>query len=288
MGQLGWQHDRIREALRKREYIVDWRDEYLAGEDASQLDTLAAKLAARDVEVIIANGPASALAASRVTGRVPIVMALGTYPLESGLVIDLARPGGNVTGVTADTGPLVAKRLELLMELLPTVTRLAVFTNPTAPTSGFAWRDIQAAASALGLLVQQVHASSVVELDAAFSAAIGGGADAALMSEDEFFDYARQPILFHAERRRLPVIFSRREFVEEGGLISFGPEIEHSGHLAASLVDRILQGAPAGTLPLEVADYFEVAINLNAARSLGLSFPTSITTQATRIVPLFP
>jgi putative tryptophan/tyrosine transport system substrate-binding protein len=288
LGYLGVQHDRMRDLLRKRGHIVDWRHEYLVDADDGQLRTLASRLLARDVEVIVANGPTSALAATQVTQRVPIVMEIGTYPDVIGLVPNLTRPGGNVTGVTLAFDVLVTRRLALLRELMPSLARLGVLTNPAGSTSALAWRDILGAALSAGLHAQQVQARSVAEIDAAFVTALAGGADAVWVIDDELFDVARQPIIFAAERRKLPVLYGRREFVEEGGLMSFGPDVEHAGQLGGSLVDRILQGYAPGSLSFEVIDRFETAINQNVAGALGLTFPSSIVSQATRIVSIWP
>ncbi len=243
---------------------------------------LAADLVRQQVEVIVASSQGPALAAKRATLTIPIVMVNATDPVEAGLVASLARPGGNVTGLSQQLTPEIrAKQLQLLKEALPKVSRVAVLRSP-ATTVGL--REYEVAGHALGVRVQVVEAHSRDDLGRAFAGMARERIDALLVPGDTFFFTERQRVAELARAYRLPGIYSFREFAEAGGLMSYSARITEQFRRAAVYVDKILRGASPSTLPVESPSQYELVINLATAKALGLTLPQSLLVRADEVI----
>jgi putative ABC transport system substrate-binding protein len=248
------------------------------------LDELAAELVrlGPDVIVTVASGPA--LAAKRATSTIPIVMATVGEPVGIGLVSSLARPGGNITGVTLYGSELARKRLELLKEALPGVRRIALLGNIANPFSAFSWNEIQPAGPSLGLELRLFTISELGEFPATFAAIAGNGSDALFVLSDALFNAARQEIARLAAQHRLPSMFEAREFVEAGGLLAYGPNIAEMTRRSASLIVKIIKGANPGDLPIEQPTTFELSINVQTGRTLGITIPATVLLRADKVI----
>jgi putative ABC transport system substrate-binding protein len=261
--------------------VVDYR---FADGQAKTLDELAAELVrlGPDVIVTVASGPA--LAAKRATSTIPIVMATVGEPVGIGLVSSLARPGGNITGVTLYGTELARKRLELLKEAIPVVHRIALLGNITNPFSAFSWNEIQPAGPSLGLELRLFTISELGEFPATFSAIKENGSDALFVLSDALFNAARQEIVRLAAQHRLPSMFEAREFVEAGGLLAYGPNIAEMTRRSASLIVKIIKGANPGDLPIEQPTTFELSINVQTGRALGITIPATVLLRADKVI----
>jgi putative tryptophan/tyrosine transport system substrate-binding protein len=249
-----------------------------------RLAELAADLVRMQVAVIVTESTAAALAAKQATQRIPIVMATGSDPVAVGLVASLARPGGNVTGLTFQAPGLSGKRLELLKEAAPQTTLAAVLWNATNPVHAGILGETEAAARALGLQVHAVAVHSPAELDRAFEAIASTRPSALITFGDGMFtDNIRRLVAFAAQSQ-LPAIFPDREFAEAGGLMTYGPNLAANFRRAAYYVDRILKGAKPADLPVEQSMTFELVINLKTAEALGLTIPPSLLFQADEVL----
>ncbi len=277
----------FRQELRELGYVEGKSiviDSRYAGWVWDRLPVLAADLVRRRVDVLVASGgSATALAAKEATRTIPIVFTTAD-PVGSGLVASLAWPGGNITGVNILTVELNVKRLQLLKEAVPGVIRIAVLVNPTSATSGRAVKDMEGAAGSLGvrLLVQQVRDQT--ELANAFSNLARGRADALAVMNDPLFLAEREGIVSLAAKNRLPAVYEFREFVDTGGLMSYGASIVEMYRRAAVYVDRILKGAKPGDLPVEQPTKFELVVNLKTAKALGLTIPQSVLIRADEVI----
>jgi putative ABC transport system substrate-binding protein len=250
-----------------------------------RLPALAAELVRRQVSVIAAVNSASALAARAAAATIPIVFAINEDPVRLGLVGSLARPGGNLTGINFLAGELQAKRLELLRELVPGVVRVAVLVNPTNPTNAERTvRDVEAAARALGLQIQVLNASTSREIDAAFATLGRERSDALFVGGDGFFASRRVQIAVLAAQRSMPATYSQREYAEAGGLMSYGTNQEDAWRQLGMYVSRILKGATPADMPVVQATKFELIINHQTARSLGLSVPPTLLATADEVI----
>jgi putative ABC transport system substrate-binding protein len=250
-----------------------------------RLPELAADLVRRRVAVITAVNSASALAAKAAAATIPIVFSINEDPVRLGLVGSLARPGGNLTGINFLAGELQAKRLELLRELVPGVVRVAVLVNPTNPTNAERTvRDVEAAARVLGLQIQVLNASSSREIDAAFATLGRERPDALFVGGDGFFASRRVQIAVLAAQRWIPATYSQREYAEAGGLMSYGTNQEDAWRELGVYVGRILKGATPADMPVVQATKFELVINHQTARSLGLSVPPSLLAIADEVI----
>jgi putative ABC transport system substrate-binding protein len=240
---------------------------------------------AASVDVIVASTTASTLAARKATRTIPIVMAAfgGGDPVELGLVESLGRPGSNVTGLALLTHVLPGKRLELLKELIPGASKVALLWNPTRPSQTDV-RDHEAAAHALGLKILPFDIRRPDDFAAAFQGARRAGAQAALLAQAAFFTVHATKIAELAMTSRLPVLSGETGYVERGGLMNFGPNIAASWHRSAAYVEKILKGAKPGDLPIEQPTKFELVINLNTAKALGLTTPPSLLLRADRVI----
>ncbi len=233
------------------------------------------------VDVISVGSTPGAQAAQRVTSTVPIVFNSVADPVGAGLVNSLARPGGNVTGFTHVTKEVHAKRLELLKQLIPNVSRIAVLAGSSRAIT---LPDTEVAARALGLKVDVFQANSPSELEDAFSKAVKGGAQGLVALPDQFFWAHRERIGELASMRGLPTVFEQKGYVEAGGLLSYGANLKEQSRRTAILIDRILKGAKPAELPVEQPTKFELVINLKTAKALGLTIPPSLLARADQVI----
>ena len=247
-----------------------------------RLPALAADLVRREVTVIFTGGSTPAtLAAKAATTTIPIVFYTGADPVELGLVASLSRPGGNLTGVTSLTTEVGPKRLELLHELLPTATSIALLINPTSPAiSDPQSRDLQMAAGKLGLQLHVLHASTEREIETAFATLVQAQASGLVIGPDVFFNTRSEQLAALALRHAVPVIYQYREFAAAGGLMSYGTNIADTFHLTGVYTGRILKGEKPADLPVQQTTKVELIINLRTARALGLSVPTALLVRA--------
>jgi ABC-type uncharacterized transport system substrate-binding protein len=251
-----------------------------------RLPALAADLVRRRVSVIAAGGGvASILAAKAETKTIPILFIVAEDPVRLGLVASLARPGGNLTGINFLSLELAAKRLELVRELVPTATRVAVLVNPVNVTNTESTlRDLEPAARAIGLQMLVFKASTSSEIDAAFTTLVRERPDALFVSGDAFFDSRRVQLVQLATHHHLPATYSGREYAEVGGLMSYGSDITNAYRQVGIYTGRILKGAKPEELPVVQASKFELVINAHAARMLGLTVPDKLVALADEVI----
>jgi putative ABC transport system substrate-binding protein len=256
-----------------------------AGND-NRLAGLVTELVDARVDVIVAEGVAAALAAKAATRTVPIVMAITGDPVRVGLVASLARPGGNVTGVTSFSRELVAKRLQLIKETVPNANRVAVLWNPANPEKELEWEALRAAASRLGVTLLPLELHHPGDLERRLDSAVTEGARALLLLDDSLTLSLATEITRAVETRRLPAIYGWDLYVTmtNNGLMTYGPTVWDLTMAITKYVDRILSGAKPGDLPVEQPTKFEFVINAKAARVLGLTFPPSILLRADRLL----
>jgi putative ABC transport system substrate-binding protein len=258
-----------------------------ADERYDRLPVLAADLVRRRVAVIFASGSVlPAVAAKAATTTIPIVFLHGSDPVALGLVASLARPGGNATGVTFNSTELVSKRLEILHELVPRATLVALLVNPRNPNTKSSIADTQAAAKALGLNMLVVNAESAPDLDAAFATVVQKRADALLVGTDTLFNGPRrtQQLITLAAVHAVPTMFSSSDRVAAGGLISYGTDTDAMTRQAGVYIGRILKGEKPADLPVMQPTKFELAINLKTAKALGLKVPESFLLRADEVI----
>jgi putative ABC transport system substrate-binding protein len=251
-----------------------------------RLPALAAELARRQVAVIAATGSiAAASAAKAATTTIPVVFVVAEDPVRVGLVASLAQPGGNLTGINFLSAELVAKRLELLRELVPGTARLAVLVNPAnAINTETTLRDVQAAARAIGLQIQVLNASTSGEINTAFASLGRERPDALFVGGDAFFNTRRVHLVNLASRHALPAAYAERVFPEIGGLMSYGTDIVDAYRQVGSYAGRILKGAKPADLPVMQATKFELVINVESARMVGLTVPPSLLAIADEVI----
>ena len=257
-----------------------------AEDQIERLPALAAELVRRQVTVIAAvGGNAPALTAKTATSTIPIVFAVGEDPVGLGLVASIARPGGNLTGINFLAAELHAKRLEFLRELVPGAVRLAVLINPgNAVNAETTLRDVQAAARAVGLQMQIIRASTGREIDAAFATMARERPDALLVGGDPFFNSRRVQLALLAARHAVSAAYASREYAEVGGLMSYGPNFLDVYRQVGVYVGRILKGAKPADLPVVQSSKFELVINAQTARVLGLTVPASLLARADDVI----
>jgi putative ABC transport system substrate-binding protein len=257
-----------------------------AGGQNDRLATLLVELVRRPVSVIFASGGVLIVAAAKAaTTTIPIVFTTGADPVQTGMVASLNRPGGNVTGVSSMTTELTAKRLELLHALLPTAARFAVLVNPSVPgTAASVTAYAQATASTLGLQTEVFAASTSSEIDAAFESMVQKQVDALLIGTNAFFASRRVQLATLAARHALPAIQSTREFVEAGGLISYGASTTVMCRQAGIYVGRILKGEKPADLPVQNPTKYELVINLETAKALGIEVPPTLLATADEVI----
>jgi putative tryptophan/tyrosine transport system substrate-binding protein len=249
-----------------------------------RLPALAAELARRQVVVIIAANTPSALAAKAVTTTIPIVFNVAEDPVKLGLVASLARPGGNATGINTFAAEVVAKRLGLLRELVPGATRVAALVNPTAPIAETALRDIETATRATGMQIKVYNASTSGEINAAFATFVHERPDALFVSPDSLFTSRRVQLAHLTTRHAIPTISFTREFAEVGGLMSYGSNQSDNYRQVGVYAGRILKGAKPADLSVVQASKFELVINAETARTLGVTVPPMLLARADEVI----
>jgi putative ABC transport system substrate-binding protein len=250
-----------------------------------RLPALAAELANLHMNVLFAaGGPPSAFAAKAATMTIPIVFSAVNHPVELGLIESLSRPGGNLTGMSMFTAEIAAKNVELLKKMVPTATIVAYLINPTSPAAKIYSDSVVAAASALGMTVRVVNASTEQQLDDAFASAKKFDAGGLVVVGEPFFDSRRDRIVALAERYALPAIYTFREYVTAGGLMSYGPSLPDAYRRGGIYVARILKGEKPADLPVMQPTKFDLAINLKTAKTLGLDIPPTLLATADEVI----
>ncbi len=274
--------------LRERGYVVGQNIviEYRFSEGQNdRLPGLAAELVNLKVDLILASGSPASFAAKQATSTIPIVMgSLAADPVETGLVVSLARPGGNITGMTEMAAQLGGKRLELLKQTVPSLSRVAVLWNPANPAYGPILRELEAAAPRLGLELQRLEVRAPEDFDGALQAAIRQRAGALFVPGDPLVTNRPRVVADLALKYRLPTMTDFKELPGVGGLMSFGPDLVDSYRRAATHVDKILKGAKPADLPMEQPTKFDLVVNLKTARALGLAIPPSVLAQTTQVI----
>jgi putative ABC transport system substrate-binding protein len=252
----------------------------------SRLPSMAADLVARHVTVITAAGSTpAALAAKKATTTIPIVFFVAGDPIELGLVASLGRPGGNITGFTGLTAEVGPKRLEVLHEVVPTVTKMALLVNPTSPAqSGPQARDLETAASKLGLELHELRASTEQEIEAAFATLTQLQAGGLVIGPDVFFNTRAEQIAALALKHRVPTIYQYREFTAAGGFMSYGTSLTDMFRLCGIYTGRILKGDKPAELPVQQTTKIELIINLKTAKALGIDMPPALLARADEVI----
>jgi putative tryptophan/tyrosine transport system substrate-binding protein len=260
--------------------------EYRFSEDRNdRLPELAAELVALKVKLILASGTPASFAAKQATSTIPIVMGgIAANPVETGLVASLARPGGNVTGMSMMSSQLGGKRLELLKQIVPGLARVAVFWNPPNPAYGPILKELEAAAPTLGLKLQRLEVRVPGDFEDAFKAATKQRAGALITPGDPLVANRPRMVADLALKYRLPTTMDIKEFVEAGGLLSLGPDLVDLYRRAATHVDKILKGGNPADLPMEQPTKLDLFVNLKTARALGLTIPQLVLLQATQVI----
>ncbi|HJU61363.1 MAG TPA: ABC transporter substrate-binding protein [Candidatus Binatia bacterium] len=278
----------FRQVLRELGYvegkniIIEYR---FAEGKFDRLADLAAELVRLNVEVIVTAGVPPTRAAKQVTTTIPIVMAGGGDPVSTGLVASFARPGGNITGSSDLTVDSITKRLELLKEVVPKASRVAVLLNPANPTNPLQLKETQAVASALGITIVPLEIKGAEDFDQAFVTMKKKRADALVVFSDPMFGFYQKQIANLAMKSRLPAIYGNRYYVEAGGLMSYGSTNPDDHYRRAAIyVDKILKGATPAELPVERPMKLDLVINLKAAKQIGLTIPPNVLARADRII----
>jgi putative tryptophan/tyrosine transport system substrate-binding protein len=249
-----------------------------------RLPALAAELARRHVAVIVAVPTPAAVAAKAATASIPIVFLGAEDPVKVGLVANLARPGGHVTGASLLFAELGPKQLGLLRELVPSATRIGLLINPSNMNADDVTKDVTVASAALGLQIEVVHASNILEIDAAFASLVRKRADALVAGTDSFFFNRRLQLATLATRHGIPAVYNAREYAEAGGLMSYGTSLMEAFRQVAIYTVRILQGAKPADLPVVQSSKFEFVINLSTARALGIEVPPTLLARADEVI----
>jgi putative tryptophan/tyrosine transport system substrate-binding protein len=272
MGELGY--------VEGRNLVIEWR---FADGEYERLPGMAAEVVKLSVDVILALGPPGAIAAQKATTTIPIVFVVSTDPVGAGLVKSLAQPGGNITGLSNLAGDLSPKHLEMLLALVPKLSRVAVLLNPGNSAHATILKNVQAASQKAGIKILPVHAQTPQEIESAFSMMVRENAGAVIVALDPLFIQQGAQIAEQAAKHRLPSIFANREYAEAGGLMSYGQNQVDIYRRAAGYVDKILKGAKPGDLPVEQPTRLELLINSKAAKALGLTIPQSLRVSAEMI-----
>ena len=288
LSAMAGRNEAFRQGLRDLGYVegknivIEWRS-YEGKADRQR--ALVAELVRLNVDVIVAAGSGDIRAAKEATAAIPIVMVQGGDAVESGFVASLARPGGNITGLSTLRPELGGKRLELLKEIVPRLSRVAVFVSSTSQDYAQALKETELAAGAFGVKLQYLDVLSPGDVETAFGAAGKGKADAVLFRvPGPFISFQRPQIAALAVKSRLPAIYEGAEYVEAGGLMSYGVSITDLARRAATYVDKILKGAKPADLPVEQPTKFEFIINLKAAKQIGLTIPPNVLVRADKVI----
>ena len=251
---------------------------------ADRLPQLISELIELKVDVLLVGGSEAVRSARQATTAIPIVVAHFEDPVAEGFVASLARPGGNITGLSRMSSDLAGKRLELLKETVPTIRRVGVLLNPSNPPNLLHIKEAEEAAPRLGLRIQRLEVRRAEEIETVLAGAIEDRIDALIPSVDRIFDTPRKRILDFAIRHRLPTMYHTSRIVEQGGLMSYAPNIQDLFRRAAAYVDKILKGAKPADLPVEQPTKFEMVINLKTAKQIGLTIPPNVLARADRVV----
>ena len=279
--------DAFRRGLREFGYvegkniIIEWRS---AEGKLDRLPALAAELLRLNVEVIVTGGSTSSVAAKEVTTAVPIVMAYDDDPVGSGFVASLARPGGNITGLSTLAPDISGKQLELLKEIVPKLSRVALFGTSTRSGNAQSLREVDLASAAFGLQIQYIDVLTPKDIGTAFQAARKGRAEAMLVLSSPVIFSERTTIADLAAKSRLPAIYPQSDYMDAGGLMFYGPSITDLFRRAAIYVDKILKGAKPADLPVEQPTKFDLVINLKTAKQIGLTIPQSVLYKADKVI----
>lgn len=254
-----------------------------AEEKQERLPGIAAELVRRNVDVIVTGSNPVIVAVKQATTTIPVVMAISRDPVGAGFVASLARPGGNITGLSNDPGPdILGKSLELLKEAVPGISQVAYLCNPADVKT---YREVaESAAHKLNVALLPVEIRGLNEIESAFGAMVRGRAGAILVAQDPLLFSARRQVVLLAARHRLPAVYGVREFAEAGGLMSYGPNIARQFRYAAVYVDKILKGIKPGDIPVEQPRHFELVVNTKTAKALGITIPAALLTRADRII----
>jgi putative ABC transport system substrate-binding protein len=264
-----------------RDVVIEWRS---ANGDYARVPEFVADLLQRNVDVIVVDTTVATRALKRATATIPIVMSVVADPVGSGLVANLAHPGGNVTGPSLMMPDLTAKRLQLLKEAIPRVARVAVLWNSDSPFHTKLLQELKAAAPSLSIELTFVDVRRPEEFGPAFSAVSRAHAQALYVNEDPLFFTHRTTLLGRASKARLPNISGVRQFADAGALLSYGPDFEDLLRRAAGYVEKILKGAKPADLPIEQPTKFELVVNLKTAKVLGITIPESILVRADEVI----
>src|SRR5215212_2679641 len=296
MPRIGYLMDRSASGLFEDAFFAGMREHgYIVGENIAieyrwsggkfeRLQELANDLVAAKVDLIVTQGAAATLAAKGATTTIPIVMASSQNAVGDGLVASLARPGGNVTGRSLYAPEITPKRLELLKETVPGLSHVALLWNVQNPGGGAQYREAELAARALGLRISSLDIRIPEDLDRALAGAVRAGAGALLVLSDSRTIGHRSEIAAAALQHRVATMYANKDYVEGGGLMSYGPDLKESFRLAAVYVDRILKGAKPADLPVEQPTHFALVINLKAAKALGLTIPPTLLARADEVI----
>jgi putative tryptophan/tyrosine transport system substrate-binding protein len=277
----------LRQGLRALGYVegknilIEYR--YAEGK-GERLPDLAAELVQLKVDVIVTAGPGATLAAKKASATIPIVFAAANDPVGTGLVSSLARPGGNITGLSTMTPDLDGKRLELLKEAFPKVARMAFLWEPGGTRGNLALTEMEAAAKALGLKLISLEVRSLDDFEGAFARAKKERAQALITTTGALINTQQRRVLDFAAKNRLPAIYHYSEFVEAGGLMSYAPNQADLWRRAADYVDKILKGAKPADIPVEQPTKFEFVVNLKTAKQIGVAIPSSVLARADRVI----
>src|SRR5213596_2076772 len=276
-------HQGLRELgyVEGKNIVIEWRS---AEGKSERVPALAAELVRLKVDVIVTAGPASTRPAKEATSTIPIVMAFDNDPVGNGFVASLARPGGNITGLSALSPEISGKQLELMKEIVPRLSRVAVLGTSTRPGNAQSLKETELAAGAFGVKLQYLDILGHKDIETAFRAASKGRANAVLVLTSAVAISQRTQITDLAIKNRLPAIYDRAEFVEDGGLMTYSASQNDLYRRAATYVDKILKGAKPGDLPVEQPTKFELVVNLKTARQIGLTIPSHILARADRVI----
>ena len=264
-----------------RDVVIEWRP---VGGDYARVPELVADLVHRKVEVIVVTTTIAAQAVKRATSTIPIVIAIVADPVGSGLVASLAHPGGNVTGLSNMSIEVSAKRMQLLKQAIPRLTRVAVLWNPGTPYHATVIEELKAVRPSLSIKLSFVAARTPEQFSPAFSEVSRQRAEALYVIHDNLFHTNRTTLLKLASRDRLPAIYPARDYADEGGLMSYGANIQDQMRRSAGYVDRILKGVKPGDLPIEQPSVFELVVNLKVAKALGITIPQGMLLQADEVI----
>jgi putative ABC transport system substrate-binding protein len=279
--------DAFEQGLRDRGYtpgkniLIEYR---FADGTTIETSRLAREIVNLKVDVIVAGGGRATRAAQSATTTIPIAMTSASDPVGTGLVASLAHPGGNTTGTSIVSWDLFAKRLELLRQVLPNVSRVAVLINRLNPAPANAWNEALAAATTLGVTLQRIDVQSAADFDGAFAVIAKGGAQALIVAQSTIFETSPYRIQQLATSNRIPAIYGLRTSTDAGGLMSYGPSVRDLYGYAAVIVDKILKGTKPSDLPVEQPTKFELVINMKTAKALGITIPQSLLLRADEVI----